>query len=256
MDQPWWFARHRIVRNASKFCLPPSALVSTSVFSVVPLCRPLSLFRLLSLFRAGYIFFNVSSAMFLFDYVDCYYRVCIDELWASSSFLQESVALCLSKIWISFYIVVHSRLLPCFIPLFENLRIFFFQSDFDFWICLLPLVLVLISLSFAINQLFCFYSSWIYSKIDYDYFFQLLFRFSLSIMCVRIRESDTVYYIVSRWLRENCSIPIVDILYKVRNAKCSLVTLQIDGMWFNGEYRRKTGVSMRVSPFVFIPMKA
>lgn len=74
---------------------------------------------------------------------------------------------------------------------------------------------------------------------------------------MRVHESDTVYYIVSRWLRENCSIPIVDILYKLRNAKCSLlVTLQIDGMWFNGEYRRKTGVSTRVSPFVFIPMKA
>lgn len=181
-------------------------------------------------------------------------------LWASSSFLQESVALCLSKIWISFYIVVHNRLLPCFIPLFENLRIFFFQSDFDFWICLLPLVLVLISLSFAINQLFCFYSSWIYSKI-WESIMIIFFNFCSAsrfrlIMCVRIRESDTVYYIVSRWLRENCSIPIVDILYKVRNAKCSLVTLQIDGMWFNGEYRRKTGVSMRVSPFVFIPMKA
>lgn len=149
-----------------------------------------------------------------------------------------------------------SSLFHSFIRKSENI----FFSIWFWFLNLLPLVLVLISLSFAINQLFCFYSSLIYSKI-WESIMIIFFNFCSAsrfrlIMCVRIRESDTVYYIVSRWLRENCSIPIVDILYKVRNAKCSLVTLQIDGMWFNGEYRRKTGVSMRVSPFVFIPMKA
>lgn len=165
---------------------PPSALVSTSVFSVVPLCRPLSLFRLLSLFRAGYIFFNVSSAMFLFDYVDCYCRVCIGESFCERLLpFFRRVSPSVFRKYGYLFILLYNRLLPCFISLFENLRIFFFQSDFDFWICLLPLVLVLISLSFAINQLFCFYSSWIYSKIDYDYFFQFLFRFSLSTDNVR-----------------------------------------------------------------------
>lgn len=194
--------------------------------------------------------------MFFFDYVDCYCRVCIGESFCerllpffrrvSPSVFRKYGYLFILLYTIVFFLVsfLYSKIWEYF---FFNL-ILIFESVFF-------LVLVLISLSFAINQLFCFYSSWIYSKIDYDYFFQFLFRFSLSTDNVRT-HSDTVYYIVSRWLRENCSIPIVDILYKVRNAKCSLVTLQIDGMWFNGEYRRKTGVSMRVSPFVFIPMKA
>lgn len=233
---------------------PPSALVSTSVFSVVPLCRPLSLFLCseLGIFSLM-LFCNVSLWLCLL-LLSCMYRRIVSVFFLS---LGECRPLSFENMDIFLYCRTQSSssLFHSFIRKSENIF-------FSIWFWFLNL-----SSSSRSRFNFSFYSR----SINFFVFIHLGFtrksimiiffnfcsasRFRL-IMCVRIRESDTVYYIVSRWLRENCSIPIVDILYKVRNAKCSLVTLQIDGMWFNGEYRRKTGVSMRVSPFVFIPMKA
>lgn len=156
------------------------------------------------------------------------------------------------------------RVSPSVCRLFENVDIFY--KLFRLFSPLASVALCARFIPFVCSKIEYFlfarkFENWIW-VFDSRYFFVLLrgIGYDNFLISVPLSSTDNVhmfgYGILHRWLRENCSIPIVDILYKVRNAKCSLVTLQIDGMWFNGEYRRETGVSMRVSPFVFIPMKA
>lgn len=212
-----------------------------SVFFLSGRCRPLSFIRKWIFF---YIVINVLAFLSsVLIFLDFNYIILFD-------FFLASGAIC--PCFISFIrkYEYFFNLILIFVNVFSSFRFNFYSIRSKIW----GLNTILFDSWYFFLSSFDLFEN---LGIDYNYFFNFCSasRFRL-IMCIRIHESDTVYYIVSRWLRENCSIPIVDILYKVRNAKCSLVTLQIDGMWFNGEYRRKTGVSMRVSSFVFIPMKA
>lgn len=118
---------------------PPSALVSTSVFSVVPLCPCFAYFLCSELGIFSLMLFCNVSLWLCRLLLSCMYRRIVSVFFLS---LGECRPLSFENMDIFLYccIVVFflASVWPCFIPLFENLRIFFFQSDFDFWICLLP----------------------------------------------------------------------------------------------------------------------